>query len=182
MRVRRTHERFVRRLETEFVGQEKSYRAISSDFSRYGLFIRTNHAFVPGTELDIVIHLPNGTDCKLKGIVRRAMKTTIVSLKNGMGIELLHRDHNYVNFLKEFDPNETGDTAAFTGAKGAHREPSRKEQDRPHEHYQKPVHDTAPEFVIIPCAQCSVKNKVRRERLSHNPICGRCGAPISPQA
>lgn len=169
MRVRRTHERFVRRLETEFIGQEKNYRAISSDFSRYGLFIRTNHAFVPGTELDIVIHLPNGTDCKLKGIVRRAMKTTIVSLKNGMGIELLHRDHNYINFLKDFDPNETG-------------EPSHKEQDKPHEHFRKPVHDTASDFVIIACAQCGVKNKVNRERLSHSHKCGKCGSPISPQA
>ncbi|MBI5633154.1 MAG: PilZ domain-containing protein [Nitrospirae bacterium] len=162
MKTNRKHERFVRRLETEFVGQEKNYRAISSDFSRYGLFIRTNHAFVPGTELDIIIHLPNGTDCKLRGLVRRAMKTTIVSLKNGMGIELLSRDHNYIKFLKEFDPSE--DT-----------EPT-------HLWQHKQAADSAPDFVIITCAQCGVKNKVRRERLSHGPKCGKCGSPISLQA
>ena len=175
MRVRRKHERFVRRLETEFVGEEKNYRAISSDFSRYGLFIRTNHAFVPGTELDIVIHLPNGTDCKLKGVVRRAMKTTIVSLKNGMGIELHGRDHNYIKFLKEFDPGEDYEPATFTGEKRAHSEP--KDQGQ-----HKPASDPAPDFVIIACAQCGVKNKVRRERLCHNPKCGKCGSPISLQA
>ncbi len=158
MRPRRKYERFVRRLETEFVGQEKQYRAISSDFSRYGLFIRTNHAFVPGTELDVVIHLPTGVDCKLKGVVRRAMKTPIVSLKNGMGIELTRRDQNYIKFLKEFDPTEDGipDTFAF----------------------EKPV-SAEPDYVIIACSQCKAKNRVRRERLSHSPKCGKCSAPIS---
>jgi len=182
LRVRRRHERFVRRLESEFIGQEKNYRAISSDFSRYGLFIRTNHAFVPGTELDIVIHLPNGTDCKLKGIVRRAMKTTIVSLKNGMGIELLHRDHNYINFLKEFDPGEDGEPMSFPDEKHTHPAPPHKGQHKPQDQHHKPASDPAPDFFIIACAQCGVKNKVNRERLSHSPKCGKCGAPISLQA
>lgn len=182
MKVRRKHERFVRRLESEFIGEGKNYRAISSDFSRYGLFIRTNHAFVPGTELDIIVHLPNGTDCKLRGLVRRAMKTTIVSLKNGMGIELLRRDHNYINFLKEFDPSEDGDTGTFTNEKSTHPQPPHQDQHKPHEHYRKPVSDPATDFVIIACTQCGVKNKVRRERLSHSPKCGKCGFPISLQA
>jgi len=182
LRVRRKHERFVRRLETEFVGQEKSYRAISSDFSRYGLFIRTNHAFVPGTELDIIVHLPNGTDCKLKGVVRRAMKTPIVSLKNGMGIELTDRDHNYIKFLKDFDPCEDCEPAAFAGEQRAHQGPTDHGQHKPQEQHHKPVSDPAPDFLIIFCAQCGVKNKVRRERLSHGPKCGKCSAPISLQA
>lgn len=168
MRPRRRHERFVRRLETEFVGDGKNYRAISSDFSRYGLFIRTNHAFVPGTELDIVIHLPDGTHCRLKGLVRRAIKTPIVSLKNGMGIELISRDSTYVKFLKNFDPTETEEPCSFT----AHK-PS------PAEHHPKPDHPVPPEFVIIACKGCGVRNKVRSERLSHGPRCGKCGSPLS---
>jgi PilZ domain len=182
LRVRRRHERFVRRLEAEFIGQEKNYRAISSDFSRHGLFIRTNHAFVPGTELDIIIYLPNGTVCKLKGIVRRAIKTTIVSVKNGMGIELLSRDHNYINFLKEFDPSEDGEPAAVDGETNAHPKRTHQEQYKPpEEQHHKPTSDPAPDFVIIACAECGVKNKVRRERLSDGPKCGRCGAPLSLQ-
>jgi hypothetical protein len=170
LRPRRRHERFVRRLETEFVGEGKNYRAISSDFSRYGLFIRTNHAFTPGTELDIIIHLPTGTNCSLRGLVRRAIKTPIVSLKNGMGIELTYRDSNYIRFLKEFDPTETDESCSFTAHKPAQPE-----------HHPKPDHSAAPEFVIITCGKCGVKNKVRSERLSHGPICGKCGSPISPQ-
>ena len=179
MRPRRKHERFVRRLEAEFIGEGKDSRAISSDFSRHGLFIRTNHAFVPGTELDIIIYLPDGTVCNLKGIVRRAIKTTIVSVKNGMGIELVSRDHNYIKFLKEFDPSEDGEPTAFTGEKHAHPERTHQEQHKPQEQHHKPASDPAPDFVIISCAQCGVKNKVRRERLSHGPKCGRCGSPIS---
>lgn len=182
MKVRRKHERFVRRLESEFIGEGKSYRAISSDFSRYGLFIRTNHAFVPGTELDIIIHLPTGTDCSLKGVVRRAMKTPFVSLKNGMGIELLSRDHNYIKFLKEFDPSEDGELGTFAGERSARTQPPHQGQQKPHEHYRKPTSDPIPDFVIIACSQCGVKNKVRRERLSHGPKCGKCGSPISLQA
>ncbi|MDP2157426.1 MAG: PilZ domain-containing protein [Nitrospirota bacterium] len=182
MRVRRKHERFVRRLESEFVGEGKNYRAISSDFSRYGLFIRTNHAFVPGTELNIIVHLPTGNDCRLTGVVRRAMKTPIVSLKNGMGIELLSRDHNYIKFLKEFDPGEDGEPGTYQGEKSAHPQPPHQGQHNPHDHYRKHSSDPAPDFIIIACTQCGVKNKVSRARLSHTPKCGKCGSPISLQA
>ncbi|HYQ48278.1 MAG TPA: PilZ domain-containing protein [Thermodesulfovibrionales bacterium] len=169
MRPRRKHERFVRRLETEFVGDGKNYRTISSNFSRYGLFIRTNHAFIPGTELDIIVHLPDGTSCNLRGLVRRAIRTTVVSLKNGMGIELTHRDSNYVRFLKEFDPTETDDPSSFTAHTPSQTEPQ-----------PRAGHSVPPEFLIITCKECGVKNKVRSERLSHGPRCGKCGSPISP--
>ncbi len=134
---------------------------------------------MPGTELDIIIHLPNGTDCRLRGVVRRAMKTTIVSLKNGMGIELTHRDHNYIKFLKEFDPSEDAEPPVSPGEMGTHTEPSHHTHHKAREHHHNPASPPAPDFVIIACAQCGVKNKVRRERLSHSPKCGKCGSPIS---
>lgn len=137
---------------------------------------------MPGTELDIIIHLPNGTDCKLRGLVRRAMKTTIVSLKNGMGIELLSRDHSYIKFLKEFDPGEDDEPGAFAGEKRVQSETPHHGHHKAQEQHQKPASDPALDFVIIACPQCSAKNKVRRERLSHGPKCGKCGAPISLQA
>ena len=55
---------------------------------------------MPDTLIDIVIHLPDSTDVKLKGRVRRSIKTPVVSIKNGMGIEILENDPRYVNFVK----------------------------------------------------------------------------------
>jgi ribosomal protein S27E len=179
LRVRRRHERFVRRLESEFIGEGKSYRAISSDFSRYGLFIRTNHAFVPGTELDITVHLPNGTHCQLKGIVRRAIKTPIVSLKNGMGIELLERDHNYIRFLKKFDPTEDAESAPVYREQTSQKQP---EQHPLPEQQHTPSPEQAAEFIIVRCGQCGVRNKVLGEKPAHGHRCGKCGSPLSPQA
>jgi len=179
LKVRRRHERFVRRLETEFTGDGKTYRAISSDFSRYGLFIRTNHAFIPGTELDILVHTPNGTICHLKGLVRRSLKTPVVSLKNGMGIELISRDSAYVKFLKEFDPTE-GDEPPSSTAPDPSQATQQHGQHNPDDHHQKPV-PPAQEFRIIVCRACEAKNKVRSERLTGVFKCGKCGAPLSPQ-
>jgi len=107
------------------------------------------------------------------------MKTTIVSLKNGMGIELLSRDHNYIKFLKEFDPTEDGEPGAFART---HPAPTSQGQHKPQELHHKPASDPAPDFVIIVCAQCGGKNKVRRERLSRGQRCGKCSALLSFQA
>ena len=169
MRGRPRSQRFVRRLETEFVADGTHYRAISSDFSRSGIFVRTNRALVPGTELDIVIHLPNGAKAHVKGLVRRAIKTPVVSLKNGMGIELISRDSTYISFLNELDPSATDDPSP---------EPAPDSSQAGHP--PGPDHPDTPEFVIVACRECGVKNKVRRERLSHSHKCGKCGSPISP--
>jgi hypothetical protein len=163
------HQRFIRRLETEFVADGKHHRAISSDFSRSGLFVRTNRALVPGTEVDIVIHLPNGTNAQLKGLVRRAIRTPVISQKNGMGIELISRDSNYISFLKELDPSETDDLS-----------PAPAPDSSQTGHPPKPDHPATPEYVIVACIECGVKNKVRRERLSHDHKCGKCGSLLSP--
>lgn len=32
-----------------------------------------------------------------------------------------------------------------------------------------------PEYLIITCSDCRVKNKIVREKLSLNPRCGKCG-------
>ncbi|MBA4371691.1 MAG: hypothetical protein C0402_02385 [Thermodesulfovibrio sp.] len=162
---KRKHARFIRRLETEFSADGKDYRAISSDFSCDGLFIRTNHAFPPGTVLSIRVHLPDGETAVLKGRVRRALKTTVVSLKNGMGVELLEKNLSYTNFM-----------LGFTGECTENVEPA-EPKFRPVDIPQA-VEETAPpapDFMIIGCPACGVKNKVRTERLSQGPKCGKCG-------
>lgn len=167
---KRRHARFIRRLETEFSAEGQNYRAISSDFSCNGLFIRTNHAFTPGTILSIRVHLPDGTPSVLKGRVRRALKTTVVSLKNGMGIELIEKDLPYANFMLGY----TSECDEKTGEP----EPKFRPVDIP------PISEQASgmpaaDFMIISCPACGVKNKVKTERLSQGPKCGKCGSMLS---
>lgn len=168
--IKRKHSRFIRRLETEFSGEGKNYRAISSDFSCEGLFIRTNHAFPPGTEIAITVHLPDGNISSLKGLVCRALKTTVVSLKNGMGIELIEKDRHYIEFMKIFTKECDRETEKSGPASGPAPTPPAPE---------KPPETSVPEFMIISCAACGVKNKVRTERFAHGPKCGKCGSPLS---
>lgn len=174
MRPRRRHERFVRRLETEFAADNKNYRGISSDLSISGLFIRTQHAFVPDTIVDIVIHLPDAADVKLKGRVKRSIKTPIVSVKNGMGIQILENDPRYINFVRTVFP----DAQAEPGTEGVqldtsfHKHINELPQAEPH----------PPEFMIIACPRCNVKNKVNNEKLLLGPRCGRCKSPLTAQA
>ena len=161
MSVKRKTERFIRRLETEFSAEDKNYRGISSDFSVNGLFIRTNHAFTPGTILDITVHLPDGNATRLKGKVRRAMKTPMISVKNGMGVEIIEKDPHYDNFMKLFvreDVSLVGPGAAVRPAPDKAAEPADSD------------------FLIIPCPNCGVKNKVSRSKSISSVRCGKCTA------
>ncbi|MBI5100561.1 MAG: PilZ domain-containing protein [Nitrospirae bacterium] len=166
---KRSEIRFVRRLETEFSAEGKNYRGISSDLSLNGLFIRTTHPFSPGTRVEILIHLPEGPASKLKGIVRRALKnpTPVSTLKNGMGIELVEKDDVYNNFIQAY--------AGKCGGKTPKQETGNQRPAAPSDQGNKSA-SAPPDFVIISCGACGVKNKVRTKRLPEGPKCGRCGA------
>ncbi len=105
---KRKQKRYIKRCEVEFVSEGLTYRGISSDFSLGGLFIRTNFPLVPDTIFDVMVHLPDGATSKLKVKVIRAwrtaigrvMGTPIRSAKNGMGVEILEKDANYLNFIR----------------------------------------------------------------------------------
>jgi hypothetical protein len=86
-----------------------------------------------------------------------------------MGIELISRDSNYIRFIKDFDPSETDDPS-----------PAAAPESSQAGHPPGPDHPDTPEFVIVACKECGVKNKVRRERLSHDHKCGKCGSLLSP--
>lgn len=166
---KRRHERFIRRLETEFTAENKNYRGISGNLSINGLFLRTNHAFAPGTILDITMHLPDGKTAHLKGKVMRALKTPIVSLKNGMGIELIENDSHYINFMKSFSPDEQEEIAAD----------EIKPDTEPYTKMEKTTESASPDFLIISCPECSVKNKVHQSKISLYPKCGKCGSLLN---
>ena len=108
MEEKRQDKRFIKRCETEFTVDGITHRGISSNLSLNGLYISTNHPFPPDTLLDIVIRLPNGSTSKLKGKVSRAFKnyrgeviaTHLKSFKNGMGVEIIEKDDNYLGLIR----------------------------------------------------------------------------------
>jgi len=163
---KRRHKRYTKRIETEFSSGDMVFRGISSDLSEKGLFIRTQHGFVPGTEVDIQLILPDGSTSHLKGVVRRTVKTHLHLVKNGMGIEIIESDNNYMRFLREeligipFNNSRPADVPEVkTGASAGKTR--------------------ADEFIIRACPVCGVKNRFEASKLSLNPRCGRCGSSLT---
>ena len=144
--------RYTKRLEATFSSGDYSFRGILSNISESGLFIRTNRGFAPGTVVEIEVMMPDNTISRLKGVVRRTIKTPLTSMKNGMGIELTESDAGYNRFVHSvISEKESGDS---------------------------PEEYAVPEYEIIPCPNCGVKNKVPNEKLSLGPKCGKCKTPL----
>lgn len=146
---KRRGRRFTKRLEIKFSSGGISFTGILSNLSESGLFIRTNHGFTPGTIINIELVMPDNKISFLKGLVRRSIKIPMSPNKNGMGVELIEKDAAFINFLKSF--SEETDTEIIT----------------------------FPEFQIISCTNCGIKNKVSSGKLSLGPKCGRCGTPLT---
>ena len=57
---------------------------------------------------DVIVHLPDGLTSKLKVKTRRAGKTPygkvigtpVKAIKNGMGVEIIEKDANYLRFFR----------------------------------------------------------------------------------
>jgi hypothetical protein len=146
---KRKNLRFTKRLEARFIADGESYVGITSNLSETGLFIRTKRGFAPDSILDIKLIMPDGNTSSIRGIVKRTVKVPL-SIKNGMGIELLKKDETYMRYVKSL------------------REWDERSQDK------KPVED----FQIIPCPSCQAKNKVRRDKIALGPRCGKCKTPL----
>ena len=107
---KRRHKRFRKRFETELRADATTHRKICSNLSLNGLFIITSRPFPLDTVLDIVIHFPNGLTSKLKGRVIRKLKTPagreirtpVKSFKNGIGVEIMEKDDNYIQCMGSF--------------------------------------------------------------------------------
>lgn len=170
---RRQCQRYTKRLETTFSAGNLSFRGISSDLSVGGLFVRTQHGFVPGTFVDLEVFLPNNKVSRLKGIVRRSIKTTMPGVKNGMGIELIERDTNYLDFIKTIviEKGEDSSEKSFEDIGETFRDEVEKE---PSETVKE---ESPPEYVLIICENCNVKNKVPVNR-KFGLKCGKCGTPL----
>jgi hypothetical protein len=158
MQKQRAYQRFPRytkRLEVTFSSGNLSYKGILSNISENGIFIRTNRGFAPGTTVDIDVMMPDESISHLKGIVKRTVKTPLTAVKNGMGVELFQKDVSFLNFVRSYgEEQET--------------EPAPEKEKSP-----------SPEFQIITCSGCGVKNKVLASKLFLGPKCGKCGISLN---
>ncbi|HXX54103.1 MAG TPA: PilZ domain-containing protein [Thermodesulfovibrionales bacterium] len=105
---RRQCKRFPEHCNTEFTCDGMTYNAISGDFALNGLFIFTDSPRAPGTYLTITIRLPDGSSTRLIGRVMRLIKTfrrddvgnSVQEMGDGMGVEIMERDINYLHFIR----------------------------------------------------------------------------------
>jgi len=137
MRPERKHKRIIKRLEIEFSSRGSHFRSISSDLSRDGLFVRTSRPFAVNTEVELILHLPDNSVSRLMGRVRWAVKKATASAKNGMGIEIIGRDHLFDDYLDSLGAapvervRDNGHTATSAVSEGPGRAPSPREERMP---------------------------------------------------
>ena len=168
---KRKHKRYRKRLETRVTSGDLGLSAMTSDLSASGLFIRTQRGFSPGSNVVIDLYLPDSKVCRVKGIVKRTIKTPLSVVKSGMGIELqnIGKDSCYIEFLETFViDRDTLDTPLPQGSGNDRSE--QKESNVGEEPY-----------VIVPCTACDVKNRVLKTKLSQKPRCGKCGKALEPR-
>jgi Tfp pilus assembly protein PilZ len=108
---KRKHPRFIKRLEARLGIDQTSFWSISRDLSESGLFIRTNRVCSVDTPIDIELSLPGNRISFLKGIVRRAIRTPIPMMQNGIGIEIVEKDKSFRDFVKSISGKTNGDIA-----------------------------------------------------------------------
>lgn len=109
--------------------------------------------------VDIKIHLPDGRISNLRGKVRRALKTNMSVMKNGMGVEIMERDANYEQFIRELIKDLPSTSEPSAGPE--------------------PIKEPVPDFIVISCPSCGVKNKINRLKIGLGPKCGKCGSALS---
>ncbi len=102
-REKRGHERVTLSCDIEFSSRRQIYQGKTSNLSLSGLFIVTKNTFPPGTIINMVIHLPDGSISKLIGKVTRASSGSNDKVAefsaDGMGVAILTKDTNYLRLL-----------------------------------------------------------------------------------
>ncbi len=147
---RRQSKRFKEHCDVEFVSDGKMFTGTSGDFALDGLFIMTRDAKAPGTILDIAIHLPNGATSRIRGKVRRFIKTVvgrIIWRPDGMGIEIIEKDDNYLHFIRSLLVASEGDSPCHAPEMDAeliqeqHKEPMPEKRAGKYEGRQRDLHN-----------------------------------------
>ena len=104
---KRRQKRFQKRCTAEFASDKQTYRGICRNLCLDGLFIKTSKPLAAGKIVHMIVYLPDGSTSQLRGTVTRALKEPYsvileragVPSKDGMGIQLIEKDANYLNFV-----------------------------------------------------------------------------------
>jgi Tfp pilus assembly protein PilZ len=101
---KRRENRLSKKVPVRFTFDGQSFQSFTGDISRRGLFIRTSHAFP--SRNGIHIEIQNRTDhVQMTGFIvwsKKAPPSALLSLKGGMGIQLLdYQKQEYQSLLAE---------------------------------------------------------------------------------
>jgi hypothetical protein len=128
---RRQHFRVNKSLISQIFADDTDLFVITGDLSTNGIFLISKKCLPVDTAVTIEIALPDNSVSSLRGIVRRIIDTSTF-IQSGMGIELIERDNNYINFLNSLlhetknsddgmpigDSSETGLSSIHADEKG----------------------------------------------------------------
>jgi len=108
MADKRRHKRKISRNPIKFGEETCDKTAFTSNLTPAGFFLRTNRVYPPGKLLRFEFHTPQGTVVKISGRVVYATRvpTQFAGLrKNGMGIEIIGENADYLDLLKTLKIN-----------------------------------------------------------------------------
>jgi uncharacterized protein (TIGR02266 family) len=83
----RKHERIDKKTKTIIESDKSVTYSTARNLSDGGIFVTTPEPFHPGTEIDLSLTLPDGSELSLRGIVRWTKDEKDEGDRAGMGIE-----------------------------------------------------------------------------------------------
>jgi hypothetical protein len=99
---RRSFERTSRRLTCEIAVLGERHSAVVLDMSTKGLFLRTNAAPPPGTDLEVIIRRAGGETWKIYAHVARAGgdgRNAALLSSRGLGVTIVSAPKGFYDFL-----------------------------------------------------------------------------------
>jgi len=98
----RTDDRITKRFDVVFHIGDSTFEGTTSNLSRSGLFVRTNHCFKAGAKIRLELSVDEEI-IFLEGFVRRANLTRLGVGKNGMGVELDNPGADYLALVRDLE-------------------------------------------------------------------------------
>lgn len=85
----RKHERIEKKTKTKIESDKSVTYSTARNLSGGGMFVTTPEPIHPGTEIDLSLKMPDGSELSLRGVVRWTKDENEEGDRAGMGIEFL---------------------------------------------------------------------------------------------